>query len=256
MYSKSFFILSFIVCNISGLMAKEYQLGLQPSIVLSTTHPSSQNILAWNAHSMVYYTTGLQDSQTIIDIYDAEGQLQKSQNFSFPIKGIWYNETLDFLEAYNPETNSCFSFFVDEEGFFENEDTLHRLADVKESVDASYTLYNPAKDVYAYIEPVTGMIIEVTAYSGEIENYIELKLPVDKKHIDTQYLFYTAVGEHPYALINKSDKVLYFINEEGEVSHSLNWQHLEVQPESFGFANGMFWVYESDQNTWKGFSLN
>lgn len=226
-----------------------------PHLILKSKDSISPVSVVWNSESLVYYTTGINDSTTNLDIFDADGIFAKSYEFTFPINGIWYNNTLDFVEAYNSESNSCFSFFTDDEGMFENQDTLHRLSDVQESTNRTMIVYNAEKDIYAYVEPVTGMIIEIEPHSGEIIDYISVQFPVDKRKIDYQYFFYTDLAHSPYALINTKDQQLYFVNYDGIVVETFSLPQLEISPLAYSFTNGLLWLYHAEMQSWLGYAM-
>lgn len=249
------FLIFFLIASSAFAHSMDSRFSTQPQFVLKSELLNTPYLLTWNAESLVYYTAEIQNDSTKIDIFDADGSLTKTEQFSFPTKGLWYNSALDFLEAYNHQSNSCFSFFIDDHGVFENQDTLHRLSEVQESTDKMPIVYNAYKDVYAYVEPITGMIIEVESHSGAIDNYITVQFPVDKKQLDFKYFFFTEIENTPYAFVNTTEKMLYFVDQEGQVIESTPFPSSDFIPSAYSFANGMFWMYQSNAQSWFGYSL-
>lgn len=249
-------ILFFLVTSTAFAHTFDAKISNQPQAILKSELLNTPYLLTWNAESFVYYTAELHNDSTTIDIFDADGNLTKTERFGFPTRGLWYNSALDFLEAYNHKSNSCFSFFIDDQGVFENQDTLHRLSDVQESTDKTPIVYNTYKDVYAYVEPITGMIIEVETHSGEIDHYITVQFPVDKKQLDFNYFLFTEIEATPYAFVNTGEKVIYLVDQEGIVGESIPFPASDFSPTAFSIANGMFWMFQSSAQSWLGYSLH
>src|SRR5690606_29402445 len=96
----TFFIIIILSTNTKA-HTFEYRLSVQPDIILSSPDSLEGQSIAWNLNDFVYYTTSRLDSTTVINVFDQDGQHAHQQVFPFVINGIWYNSTLDFLEAYN-----------------------------------------------------------------------------------------------------------------------------------------------------------
>lgn len=252
------FFLIIALASSSLLVAQSvnYSIGVFPELELRNTLPLTQNSITWNTHNFIYYTSGVDSSGTVIESFEDDGESNHQQNFTFQAKGVWYNSLLDFLEAYSVQNNSSVSFFLDEEGIIENQDTLNRIAELQEVGLPVFTVYNNEKDVYAYLEPVTGIIVEVEPYSGEISNYIPVNFNnVDKKNIAIEQLLYTGLDEAPYALADPTGYQLCFINKNGEIVHQLPWPAISYIPRYFGYTNGLFWLYNSDNSVWSGYAI-
>lgn len=224
--------------------------------MLKNSTIGSQNSIAWNTHNLLYYTSGVDSSRTIIEIFDADGAQDSKSVFPFISKGIWYNTSVDFLEAYNAVNNSCVSFFIDDNGGFENNDTLSGVQEVQEATDNSvYTVYNTEKDVYSYMEPVTGIIIEVESHTGQIDNYLPVEFPVEKSKLVIDQLLYTGMIKTPYAVVNKTDNLLYLIDTDGKISQQVSMPLVTFNPQNFSIANFILWLYKTEESAWYGFPI-
>lgn len=258
MRSLSFVLIGFLFCN--QLFAQEESLYFNsiPDIEIKE-NLSSQYVhrsIAWNVQNFKYYTTAVDSGSTYIETFDALGQSKNINKFDFSAKGIWYNTTLDFLEAYNYLDNSCYSFFIDDNGEFENTDTSLELEELEENGTSVFPTYNSNKDVLAYYEPIAGIIVEIEPISGEILNYISVTLPVSKKSIAKQQLLYTGMKDAPYALVNPIDRLVYFFDTNGLVNHTLVCPANESELSYFGFTNGAFWMYSTKDSSWKGYAIH
>lgn len=252
------FLSALAFASVHHLQANTIQLfiGNEPALALKNVAPVRQNSVTWNNHNLLYYTSGVDSNRTLIEVFDADGVHNAQSEFPFISKGLWYNTSLDFLEAYNSINNSCISFFLDDEGIFENQDTLSGVQELQEATDNSvYTIYNPVKDVYSYLEPVTGIIIEVESHTGEINNYIPVEFPVEKSRLVIDQLIYTGIDQVPYAVANKSDNLLYFIDNDGKVILQIDMPLITFVPVNYSIANGMFWLYKLEDTTWYGFPI-
>lgn len=251
-----FTTLSIVYFHCLYAQSEQFSFSDEPLLVLKSTVSTNQNSITWNTHNLIYHVSGIDSVQTSIESFDSNGENTEVQFFPFFTKGVWYNSSLDFLEAYDFLNNSCVSFFLDDEGAFENQDTLTRLTALQEEETSAFTVYNTAKDVYAYLEPIAAIIIEVGAHTGEIENYISLNLPVDKKNLEMNQLLYTDITQSPYLLVNTKDSLLYFVDQEGNIVQQIPWPKINFSPQYFGFANGLFWMYDSELFAWNGFSID
>src|SRR5690554_4231914 len=189
-----------------------------PFIRINTQPNLGNSSIAWNEYSSVYYIAGVDSNGTVVDIADEDGNHLQQKHFPFAAKGVWYNESLAFPEAYNVSANTCVSFFVDDNGTFENVDTLGRIENMQDGRQTVFTVYNSIYDVYAYTEPIAGLIIEASPYTGEINDYLSLELPNGLAHMKLDQVLYTASETMPYALVNQKDNELYCFNNKGELS--------------------------------------
>ncbi|HUH74015.1 MAG TPA: hypothetical protein VLZ75_06360 [Chitinophagales bacterium] len=257
MRSYSFILIGILFCN--QLFAQDEILSFSstPDIEIQEELPNhyTHRSIAWNVQNFKYYTTAVDSGKTFIETFDALGQSKGNQEFDFISKGIWYNTTLDFLEIYNSSDNSCYSFFIDDEGEFENNDTSLELEALEEKGTSVFPAYNSNKDLLVYFEPIAGIVVEIEPISGDILNYISLNLPVSKKSLAIHQLLFTGRDEAPYALVNMSSKLVYFFDTDGNVAYTLSWPQLESTPTHFGFTNGAFWMYSAIDSSWKGYAI-
>lgn len=258
MHSYSFVLIALLFCN--QLFAQEETLyfSAAPDIEIQESLPSnfSHRSITWNIQNYKYYTTAVDSNSTHIETFDALGDSKGIHQFDFLLKGIWYNTTLDFLETYNSSDNSCYSFFIDDEGEFENTDLSLELESLQEKGTSVFPVYNLNKDLLAYYEPIASIIVEIEPISGDITDYISVTLPVDKKSIAIQQLLNTGISESPYALVNTSSRNVYLFDPQGLVIHTLGWPQIEGTPKYFGFTNGAFWMYSELDSSWKGYAIH
>jgi hypothetical protein len=130
------------------------------------------------------------------------------------------------------------------------------IEDLEEKGTSVFPTYNSDKDLLVYYEPIAGIVVEIEPLSGVILNYISLNLPVNKNSIALQQLLFTQMNDTPYALVNKSDRLVYFFDAGGSVVHTLIWPEIEYNPSYFGFTNGAFWMYSADDSSWKGYAIH
>ena len=253
---KPFYSLIFVFCSLTAFAdtTSYYVFNSIPKAILSVTPSLRDNALAFNKTTQKYYASGINDSLSIIDILSHDTTKNEQGIFNFRIKGIWYNTSLDLLEAFNADKNNCLSFYTDSEGYFENLDTMSRVSSIQDSKRPIFTIYNPENDIYAYLEPISDLIIEVSPYTGEIEDYITLNLPTQSTHVSDQ-LLYTENTDYPYALANKKDKVFYLITSEGQVHATAAFPIMDFTPTQYGFANGLFWFFNPANAQWVGYQL-
>lgn len=223
-----------------------------PFIRINTQSNLDNNSIAWNEYSSVYYIAGVDSNGTNVDVFDEDGKHLQQKSFPFEAKGVWYNESLAFPEAYNENSNTCVSFFVDENGLFENTDTLGRIESMQDGRGSTFTVYNSIFDVYAFTEPIAGLIIEASPYTGEINDYLSLELPENRSHMKLDQILYTASEAMPYALVNQKDNELYCFNNEGELSMKFLLPVTYFTPKYYGYANGMLWIYNDEEGEWTG----
>lgn len=258
MQSISFVLIGILFCNQLFAQDESIYFSYTPDIVIQEKLPAHylHRSIAWNVQNFKYYTTAVDSGLTFIETFDALGDSRNIKKFDFSTKGIWYNTTLDFLEAYNFLDNSCYSFFIDDNGEFENTDINIELEGLQEKGTSVFPVYNTTKDLLAYYEPIAGIIVEIEPISGEILNYISVTLPVSKKSIAKQQLLYTGMTDAPYALVNYIDKLVYFFDTKGLVNHTLTCPTSESELSYFGFTNGAFWLYSTNDSSWKGYAIH
>lgn len=258
MQSISFVLIGILFCNQLFAQDESIYFSYTPDIVIQEKLPAHymHRSIAWNVQNFKYYTTAVDSGLTFIETFDALGDSKGIQQFGFPTKGIWYNTTLDFLESYNSSDNSCYSFFIDDNGEFENNDTNLELESLEEKGTSVFPTYNYNKDLLVYYEPIAGIVVEIEPISGDILNYISLNLPVNKKSIALQQLLYTERTDAPYALVNKSDKSVLFFDTNGSVVYTLKWPNSDINSTYFGFTNGAFWMYSAEDSSWKGYAIH
>ncbi len=223
-----------------------------PYIRIHTQPDMKNNSVAWNEYSAVYYIVGTDSTHTFVAVADADGTILQQVSFSLAVKGLWYNSALAFPEAYIPDENTCVSFFTNEFGMFENEDFLIRLEELQENKKPTYMIYNSVYDMYAYTEPIAGLVIELSSYTGEIYNYLNLELPVSQDKIHFEQLLYTGSDKMPYALVNEADKELYCFDIEGKLVMRFSLPTTYFQPKYYSFVNGLLWLYNEAEGEWTG----
>lgn len=258
MHSYFFVLIGLLFCNQLHAQEENLYFSSSPDIIIQEelSNEFTNRSITWNVQNFKYYTTAVDSNSTHIQTFDALAESKGVHQFDFLSKGIWYNTTLDFLEVYNYSDNSCYSFFIDDNGEFENTDLSIELEGLEEKGTSVFPVYNINKDVLAYYEPVASIIVEIEPISGDILNYISVTLPVDKKSIARQQLLSTGRPESPYALVNKLDRLVYLFDAEGSVIYTLNWPVIEGDSDYFGFTNGAFWMYSATDSSWKGFAIH
>ena len=258
MRSLSFVLIGILFCNQLFAQDEAVYFSVTPDIEIQEELPTNyaHRSIAWNVQNFKYYTTAVDSGFTFIETFDALGESKGIQQFEFPTKGIWYNTTLDFLETYNSSDNSCYSFFIDDNGEFENNDTSLELESLQENGTSVFTTYNYKKDLLVYFEPIAGIVVEIEPISGDILHYISLTLPVKKKSLALRQLLYTGITNAPYALVNTIDRLVYFFDTKGIVVYTLIWPKIESNPSYFGFTNGAFWMYCVEDSSWKGYAIH
>lgn len=249
-------LFSILICRF-GNANEEFIIDRLPSITFKIHRDlSNQNIVQNESNGLFYVSGNLKDSisETLIYIFNEEGDSISESQFEFESKGIWINSGLDFLEAYDVKNNSCVSFFLDVDGNFESHEVLHRIDSLQGLNERTFTVYNSISDVYAYIEPVAGMIIEISPYSGEIEHFVSLNLNLQKDFL-AEILLYTNHPEYPYALINKKENRLSFINGEGDISQNIALPLQIGHVGGWGFTANHLWSYNRDTLSWEAYEI-
>ncbi|MCZ2394445.1 MAG: hypothetical protein LC105_11350 [Chitinophagales bacterium] len=228
-----------------------------PAIEIYINHKSvlSDRSIAWNPHSFTYYIAGADSLFSHIESFDAIGNYISEITFQAKFKGIWYNASLDFLEAYNVTNNSCVSFLLSDNGDFVSDDLDIDLSDFQEIGTSVFPIYNSEREVYVYFEPIAKNIIEVEPFSGDISRYIPISMQVEKNHIVEDQILYTDIKEAPYAIINKFNKSILLINNEGQISQEVVWPKVNFEPLSFSWTNGALWLLDGQTLTWKAYAV-
>lgn len=222
-----------------------------PYIRVQVEQGLTQNSVVWNDYHQVYYFSGIDTTgQTWISVVNESGEELQKVSYPFESKGVWYNNFLDFPEAFVTENNSIVSFFMDEYGFFESKDFLDRIESLQEANRKHYTVYNSIQDVYAYTEPIAGLVIEASPYTGEIMNYLSLELPSNQKEYDFDQLMFTGAEASPYALINQDKKELQCFNEHGELVVIFKLPIVHYIPQAYGYSNGLLWLHDAQTGEW------
>ncbi|MCO5231536.1 MAG: hypothetical protein M9958_10310 [Chitinophagales bacterium] len=228
-----------------------------PAIEMSMNGKTSltNNNLTWNPHNYTYYIAGSDTIASYIASYDAMGDFITVDTFDARLKGIWYNTTLDFLEAYNVNDNTCVSFLLNDEGEFVGQDFDIELADLEEEGTSVFPIYNSEREVYVYFEPVAKIIIEVEPFSGEISHYISFPLSVGKNEIVEDQILFTDMKASPYAIVNRKNKSLFLINYEGQIVQEVSWPMINFEPIRFAWTNGALWLLNEQTLTWKAYAI-
>ncbi|MCO5248382.1 MAG: hypothetical protein M9887_05480 [Chitinophagales bacterium] len=233
-----------------------YEIDAVPKLSFDSPQNLKNRSIAWDENNLVLYVAGIDSlHHTHIEAIGIQGNLLSEETFEFESKGIWFNDIMGLLEAYDVDDNAIVSFFLDANGLFESNEYLTRVENLQEVNNQVFVSYNSLSDHYAYIESITNMIIELSPYTGEIEDYIGVQLPADKNGYLLDRLLYSGIEDYPYAILDKKKTLLLFISADGTDFLKVSLPDLQSSIDAYGIFSNHLLVYEAKSAKWKAYEI-
>jgi len=224
--------------------------------------------VAWHPAQKKYYAAMAGNIIYPLNVFDANGKLvsQEGLQTMFDIRGLWYNPNTKTLQMNGYNDFGWGEYKLDSKGIPQSVSTLHK--DMNQPDEQSVGTFDPKeKKVYFFNEEGE---IEVYGYEdAEFEENIELHLGQTKEDADEsmdnydvidQYnsttVIYTSISKAEIGLLNiEENRIELYDMKTGYITKKFSLpDDAAVYPTlNFSYANGIYWLFNKETRTWKGY---
>lgn len=236
---------------------KDIELAFSPD---NFTGKYSQGI-AYNPTYQYYYAFRNIGSKNNLEVFDINGKRIQSTIFSQEVKNIWYNSTLNKIEAYYKNDNediNIISYKTDNNGMIINEQPKIELSNIPIADVYARLNYNAYDNLYFYFNSDKDKVEELSAFDATDFGSAVLQLPVSKSNINKPMLLYTNIENAEYALYDYKSYKLYLFNYKGELQKTITLPNSIPSTAEYiniCIANKHFFAFDGYKYKWLGYKI-
>jgi len=192
-----------------------------------------------------YYTVLAGGSDHLVVIFDETKAATFMSTTGFDVRGIWYNPKSKQFEG-NAYGGSGIKVMI-------SADVL--LESIQPDSKSGGTLDTTENEILYYYR---NRIYRQHRETGASLGSIEISGLPSEASMNTTAIAYTGIPKKEIALLNQQEKVILLINKSnGKVNEKIKLPEYAVTSKEYNFdyANGYFWLYDSNIRKWTGFKI-
>ena len=227
--------------------------------------------ITYHPESKRYYASFAGNARHPFAIFDHKGKRlsDDDQKALFDVRGLWWNPSIKKFCANGYYENGWITYKLDKKGMPIDIEQLY--SGMVQPDEQSVAAFNPrSNDVFFLngqvvwtIPAETGMVEDedIRLYVGAANRSeaLDLEFYEDEDHLPSDYnhtLIYTGVKKGEFGILNHYDKqVELYDRKTGYMTQIL------ILPDDapaakmlcFGFANGIYWLFDKEERTWVGY---
>ena len=268
---RSLLFLLLLSLGFSGFAQKESKLKKVLELKMPEGPGRNGSGITYHPDSKRYYATIAGNDRHPLAIFDSKGKrlTDDDQKALFDVRGLWWSPTLKKFCANGYADKGWITYKLDKKGVPEDIEQLYK--GMVQPDDQSVAAFNPrSNDVFFLsgqlvwtIPAATGMVEDedIRLYVGATNRSeaLDMEFYEDDEYLSEDYnptLIYTGVQKGEFGLLNHYDKQIELYDRKtGYMTQKLILPDDAPAPEMlcFGFANGIYWLYDKDARTWVGY---
>lgn len=218
--------------------------------------------LAYNPVKKLYYAAFAGNSSFPLIVFKANGDVLADTCITgIDLRGIWYNSKTGMLEGNGYSTEGIVQYKTDKKGVPVSYVVV--LEDLEQPDDNSTAAFDAVNNELLYLDPDFGLEdVEIVRYNKTTGQRLgSLTLYVDAETIDylnTSTVVYTGIKGAELGILDYDLAIIHLFDmATGDETKTvyLPYDALTQDRFNFSYANGMFWLFDTEYRVWDGFKM-